>query len=85
MPDEKPFWQHDCKECIYLGTIDGDEGVLDLYLALHSVLTPFIVRYGDDAHEYMIMPKGVVEATPVRFQTPALLEALRRAKERKLL
>lgn len=71
-----PLFKHDCDRCTYLGQSDLD-GPCDLYHCvqgggMHTV----IARYSDEGHDYN-------SGWP--SQLPVLVEAHRRAVEKKLM
>lgn len=52
---DQPQWEHDCDECVFLGTFDFH----DLYYCAKGKLTPAVVaRFGDAIPDYRIgLPK----------------------------
>lgn len=56
----KPVWQHDCKSCIYLGTIkprSKDDEPVDCYWCRKGsdpapTHVSMLGRYGNEGHEY---------------------------------
>ena len=68
----KPLYQHDCKECIFLGNYACTGSKYDLYVHPYGS-TAIIARWGDDGPDYM---SGWVFA---KVQ-PALAEAKRRTE-----
>ena len=56
----QPVWQHDCKSCLYLGTIkprSKDDEPVDCYWCKHGpesapTNVSMLGRYGNEGHEY---------------------------------
>ncbi len=73
---ERPSFKHDCKECIYLGSMDGN----DLYFCnKHQDLSSTILaRFGNEVSKFA---SGIELAD----YNPFLGEAMKRAVERGLL
>lgn len=92
----KPTHQHDCKRCIFVGTLDieatGEDGALtnligDAYLCPSKTMeSTILVRYSDDPPDYssMALFDNVLAAFKQRPNTP-LARAYAMAKEKGVL
>jgi len=92
----KPTHQHDCRRCIFVGTLDieatGEDGAVtnlvgDAYVCPSERSEPTIlVRYSDDPPDYssLAMFSNVYEAFKQRPYTP-LARAYAMAKEKGVL
>jgi hypothetical protein len=73
MPTLEPKYKHDCKECVFLGTVpDPQANFCDLYAHWIEKQRTVIARYGNEPHQYL---SGI----PMISYYPALKEALTRA------
>ncbi len=70
----KPTFIHDCKKCVFLGSVVFEEQLYDLYVCSHKdkEIDTVVARYGDEGREY---GSGVY----FRDTIPPLGEAYRRA------
>lgn len=48
-----PNWQHDCKQCTFLGTLHEGRDWWDFYYCRQHGIPTVIARFGDDGPEYM--------------------------------
>jgi len=79
--EEKPQFEHDCKDCTFLGRFEMQHGPTlpmepcDLYVCGVSVIDTVIARYASEGSHYV---SGLIFAT--RNLIPSLVEALKRAQ-----
>lgn len=78
--------QHDCDDCVFLGTY----GDADLYICFVRTLMPegtLLVRHSSEPSDYWSMwPVAVMQHEAlVAGSAPAFVEALRRAQVRQLI
>lgn len=69
--------QHDCEECLFLGTYFYK---YDVYTCKQkTVLQTFIARYGNDGPQYVSIPEMVIEQMTVKsfYQDDSLKAILR--------
>jgi len=89
--EEKPFFTHDCKKCIFLGNLihkdkyrNLNEAQFDLYFCpsnhRNSLGNTLIARYDNDGPEYMSGFEFALSGV-----NPILIEAFNRASKRNLL
>jgi hypothetical protein len=59
MKEEKPWWEHDCENCKFMGnfiyTTDGSPEENDLYFCPRGSESSFIRRFGDEGGDYESM------------------------------
>jgi len=50
----KPTFIHDCKKCVFLGSVVFEEQLYDLYVCSHKdkEIDTVVARYGDEGREY---------------------------------
>ena len=73
----KPLFTHDCHHCIFLGSIELEDGPHDLYYCGPGKLqhATVVARFGNEGSEYQ---------SGMNSNLPELIEAQRRAVERGL-
>lgn len=84
--NEKPLYEHDCDQCVFLGRFESDKSldskktIFDLYLCGSNDYPTVVARYGVGGPEYK---SGMIFATNHIFNdkdfSEPLAEALRRA------
>ena len=69
----KPMYEHDCEACRHLGTVNGADGVVDLYMCPRDGgLGPSLVaRFGDDGPDYTSVPAQYAESLTGRPELKA--------------
>lgn len=73
---QKPFWQHYCSTCIYVGSYEYHAGKdeirrYDIYLCEQSVGLTIIARYGNEGHEYTSGMEFAIEGLKSPIQSEA--------------
>ena len=62
----KKEWQHDCDQCVYLGSVIGGSRMVDLYVCRPFSEHPDILaRYGNDGPEYLSGMYGQYEGPSI--------------------